>query len=302
MEARQEDYRQRRQGNRESSGIQKTETVIYAAREPSVLNSAWHCPGLWLNGITFNQLLKPERELQIMRFDEAFIEKLPTHPYHAAQVIFAEFEDLCNEHNSLKERVAVYGNFLRALTVLEAICEINDIEMSKSEVPVNKSDATNTIISIYNDVRAKFDAIQKDVNLEELRARFAIKFASAFAFEFSDGDLKRVQTLVNELRDIITSTEELEEDHKRRLLRRLEKLQSELHKRMSDLDRFWGLVGDAGIVMAKLGQDAKPIVDRIREIAEIVWCVQGKAAQLPSNTPLQLITADQEKPEAASNS
>jgi hypothetical protein len=66
----------------------------------------------------------------------------------------------------------------------------------------------------------------------------------------------------------------------------LERLQTELHKRVSDLDRFWGLIGDAGVVLGKLGSDAKPIVDRIREVADIVWRTQSRAEELPSGTRL----------------
>jgi hypothetical protein len=53
---------------------------------------------------------------------------------------------------------------------------------------------------------------------------------------------------------------------------------------MSDLDRFWGLIGDAGVVLGKLGNDAKPFVDRIKEIADIVWNTQSRAEELPSGT------------------
>lgn len=116
-------------------------------------------------------------------------------------------------------------------------------------------------------------------------ARYENMLSDSFAYEFSQGDLERVQYLLNELRIQISALEELEESHKQRLLKRLEKLQSELHKRVSDLDRFWGLVGDAGVVMGKLGTDAKPIVDRIREIAQISWNTQSRAEELPSNSP-----------------
>ena len=57
-----------------------------------------------------------------------------------------------------------------------------------------------------------------------------------------------------------------------------------MHKKVSDLDRFWGLIGDAGVAPGKLGNDAKPIVDRIREIAGITWNTQSRAEELPSGT------------------
>jgi len=57
----------------------------------------------------------------------------------------------------------------------------------------------------------------------------------------------------------------------------------ELHKRVSNLDRFWGFVGDAGVVLGKFGNDVKPIVDRIREMLGIVWRTQAKSEELESN-------------------
>lgn len=58
---------------------------------------------------------------------------------------------------------------------------------------------------------------------------------------------------------------------------------------MSDIDVFWGLVGDAGVAIGKFGKDAKPFVDRIREITDIVWRTQSRAEELPSGTPTPLL-------------
>ncbi len=122
------------------------------------------------------------------------------------------------------------------------------------------------------------------LKIESYKGRYQTAFKTTFAYEFSQGDFDRIQTLVNELRDKIQGNDNLEDSHKQRLLKRLESLQSELHKRVSDLDRFWGMVGDAGVVVGKLGADAKPIVDRVKEIAEIVWKTQARAEELPSNS------------------
>lgn len=128
------------------------------------------------------------------------------------------------------------------------------------------------------------------LKVESLRTHFKAALGSGFSYEFSKGDLERVQVLINQIRDLISQTNGLEKDHQRRLLSRLEKLQSEMHKKVSDLDRFWGLIGDAGVVLGKLGNDAKPIVDRIKEVAEIVWQTQSRAEELPSGTKIPLLT------------
>jgi hypothetical protein len=54
---------------------------------------------------------------------------------------------------------------------------------------------------------------------------------------------------------------------------------------MSDLDRFWGFVGDAGVVMGKFGNDVKPLKDRIGEMMGLVWKTQAHAEKLSSGSP-----------------
>lgn len=73
----------------------------------------------------------------------------------------------------------------------------------------------------------------------------------------------------------------------------MERLQSELHKKGSDLDKFWGLIGDAGVAIGKFGKDAKPFVDRIREITGIVWRTQSAAEELPSGTKIPFLDSDE---------
>lgn len=72
-------------------------------------------------------------------------------------------------------------------------------------------------------------------------------------------------------------------------MKRLEGLQKEMHKKMSNLDKFWGLVGDAGVVLGKFGKDAKPFTDRIRDIMQIVWRTQSITEELPSDSRLAML-------------
>ena len=138
-------------------------------------------------------------------------------------------------------------------------------------------------------IRKAIDSVLEQCERLELRAqrerlasRIRIGIGKTFSYEFSQGDIERIQTLLNDLRSLVSAADKFKLDHQLRLLARLEALQRELHKKVSDLDRFWGLVGDAGVILAKLGNDAKPIVDRVREIADIVWNTQGRAEELPS--------------------
>lgn len=130
--------------------------------------------------------------------------------------------------------------------------------------------------------------------LESLKKHFAVTVTKSFGYEFTDGDLARVQALLNELRELVASASDIDEEHRQRLLKRLEQLQSELHKKTSDLSRFYGLLGEAGVVLGKFGEDAKPIVDRVKEIIQITWRTQSRAEELPSGTTPPLLEKDPE--------
>ncbi len=227
----------------------------------------------------------------MMIFDDDFLQDLKHDPISGAiDVCESTFANMSNEQSWKQEE---YDILMEAYLILD--------EMNKGKMfPVNfvmpsmlrshsMSEKCSIIHQFLQNTLEMLSNLEREIKTEKDRLVIRSKMGVTFVYEFSKGDLIRVQTLINELRDFITSSEKLEADHQRRLLKRLEALQSELHKRISDLDRFWGLIGDAGVVLGKLGNDAKPIVDRIRELVEIVWNTQGHAEELPSGMKLPLI-------------
>lgn len=141
----------------------------------------------------------------------------------------------------------------------------------------------------FNSVRESMTQLAQQNTLEKMKSGFSTLLANRFHYKFSPADIDRMQTLINELRQQITDSNLYSDEHRARLLKRLEGLQSEVHKKMSDLDKFWGLIGDAGVAIGKFGNDAKPLVDRIVELTQIVWNSQKDAEQLPSNVQFPLL-------------
>ncbi|MFI8647915.1 hypothetical protein ACIGJK_24375 [Pseudomonas iridis] len=133
--------------------------------------------------------------------------------------------------------------------------------------------------------------------LEALKKSFGITLANGFAYEFTDGDLSRIQDLINELRGLLADDSGLDDGHKRRLLKRLEELQKELHKKVSDLSHFYGLMGDFGVAVGKLGKDAKPFTDRIGELLGFAWKAQARAEQLPSSAENPMLGHEGDPPQ-----
>ncbi len=132
----------------------------------------------------------------------------------------------------------------------------------------------------------------KESRKEELSSRIEERLRAlnkGFYYEFTSGDIERIQEIINELREEISNNPSFEPEHKQRLLKRLEILQSELHKKMSDLDRFWGLIGDAGVAIGKFGMDAKPIVDRLKEITSFAWKAQAHREELSSDSAFPVL-------------
>lgn len=142
---------------------------------------------------------------------------------------------------------------------------------------------------IFNKILEDYKAIATKAKFKSMTNKYSGLFKNEFMYHFSDSEVTKIQELINILREEISKSTLFENEHQQRLLKRLEKLQAEIHKKMSDLDRFWGLVGDAGVAIGKFGKDAKPIVDRIRELTDVVWGAQRRAEQLPDNSSNPLL-------------
>ncbi|WP_410497506.1 hypothetical protein [Chitinibacter sp. S2-10] len=225
-----------------------------------------------------------------MIFSEEFLLNLKENPLSGIVMLVTSTRDRLGndfgewtqeEHDTLIEAYAL-------------VCEVVDskilnLELSLIEITGELAQDCSQISQYLNDLETQCRIESSKLKFQSFRSNFRNSFSSTFSYEFSQGDLAKIQELINQIRELVANASALEQDHQRRLLLRLEKLQSEIHKKVSDLDRFWGLIGDAGVVLGKLGNDAKPIVDRIKEVADIVWRTQSRAEELPSGTSIPLL-------------
>lgn len=229
--------------------------------------------------------------------DDEFVENLPDDPIGAVQAIYEKFEQF---KKAVRTNPGNYEDvsdqslqFLSLMTVIVEKFDINHLRKVPAASGVENENTNNTIAYF----KTVYTWIQEERSKKKLSGgedRFRVLLANTFSYEFSDDETTRINQLISELREIISKSELFEEGHKQRLLRRLERLQSEVHKKVSDLDRFWGLVGDAGVALRKFGEDARPIVDRVREITQIIWGAQAKAEGLPASDTIPLLTKSDE--------
>lgn len=132
---------------------------------------------------------------------------------------------------------------------------------------------------------------QREEIAESAANRFGPLISNGYRITFTDGDLREIQDTVNDLRKLIQSDQfDFEDEHRQRLLGRLEEFQSELHKKVSNIDRFMGLVSDGAVIVEKFGKaKAKPIQKSITKIVRIGLNALARAEELPSSTQLPLL-------------
>lgn len=224
-------------------------------------------------------------------FNEMELKNLPEDVNSAGEILCGLFFEKNKSFATVTEQLINYENYVEAFAILEALMISNNFPF---DPPIFTDDIKENIKIIMTFFSIQSDKFNKNLTkgaIEIAREKYRIKFDAEFSYQFSDVDLNRIQELINQLRENIRDSKIFDENHRERLLNKLEKLQKELHKKMSSLDKLWGLIGDAGIVFGKFGNDVKPLVDRILEIANIAWQTQARSEELPSGTNMPLLFA-----------
>lgn len=204
--------------------------------------------------------------------------------------------------NSLLENIdSIIDITASIFAIISSSDELDEVfHLGSPPISHNNKDTTQSCLVFIGETKRTIQPYIEQSKQQQNLQRFhkavdnkKIELGAGFYYEFTEGDIKRIQTLVNELREQISNSTLFEDDHKNRLLKRLETLQSEMHKKMSDVDKLWGLVGDAGIALGKFGKDAKPLVDRVKELTQITWRTQSRAEELPSGSSNPMIEDNQ---------
>ncbi len=222
-------------------------------------------------------------------FDDAFLDSLPLDTTEAVNQMASRFAERFSKD---QRRIANYDIYVEAAGVFDSFQAAVGASAPAPKLDGPNAQNLETLTNWFGYLRqvTGTELAQRRTRnaLERGRERFAMRSGALFYYEFPEQDVAEIQQLLNRLRELIFEAEHLTENHKARLLRRLEQLQTELHKKMSDLDRFWGLLGDAGVAIRKFGEDTKrvaAVLAIIGKIAHIVWKAQLSAHQLPPDAP-----------------
>lgn len=216
-------------------------------------------------------------------FDESYIKKLPKEPLEAASEFCHDVseEGLIDDFEAHEEFSKKDSKNIFALIYILSNRINNKISSEISQKYGEDPEMTDAALKEFCE---RISDIKEDEEMEEMVSRFSDIYEESYIYEFTDGDFNRIQEILNEMRNIVQGSDDFDEDYKNRVLKKIETLQSELHKFTSDLDRFWGFIGEAGVALGKFGENAKPFVDRVKELMSIIWRTQAHHEELPSGT------------------
>src|SRR5207245_2346788 len=168
-------------------------------------------------------------------------------------------EQLCEEfYRLIDTKRAAYEELVEAYAILQAFSNSRQRREPFPQLGTNQQENKEKIIEAFGKIRSFAAANLTKRRSQGMLATKTLEYEAIFAkaayYEFSETDFNRIQVLMNEMRDLIRESALITDDHKRRLLRRLEAMQAELHKKTRDIERFWGFIGEAGIVIRKFGE------------------------------------------------
>jgi len=228
-------------------------------------------------------------------FNDEFYSNLPDDPASAAFSLIVEFNKFNSGLAGIPLNIENYEKYLEAAALCKAFIDVLGMAVTPPVLEADHKQNVARIVAFFNNASKEFSQRKIEFLVNKNVEKLLNKYEILLTYKFTDGDLSRIQELINELRDMINDSKLLESNHKERLLKRLESLQIELHKKMSSIDKFWGFIMDAGSVLKKFGDDAKPIVDRMKELADIIWRTQSISQELPSGTQAPLLFYDKKQ-------
>jgi hypothetical protein len=205
-------------------------------------------------------------------FPTRMLGSLPADNYEALAAIITEYERFDGHARQVSEQ---HDDYVEALGILRAFGAARDAKLAPfPEIgPQRQQNIANInayFAQLRNTVRAELSNRNARGHFDSKTQEYLSLFSRVPMYEFSDADFQRAQELMNELRELLRTSALLNEDQKRRLQRKLDNMRVELNKKTTDIDRFWGFLGEASIAMRKFGADLDPIAERVQELAGIV--------------------------------
>lgn len=216
-----------------------------------------------------------------MLFTDEVLKKLKDDdPYIRMQKLCDLYIDVDKELRSNPSDLDSYNKAIGAYGYLLAYAKRLDFSIPHVASEGDRVKNITAIRSFVNQLSSQAEKIYTEKTMHLASEKFDLLFGNEFYYELDQKDIDKIQNLINELRDLITNTDEIPEEQRTRLLKRLEELQVALNQRISNFDKFWGVAVEISGYMGQIGKNVKPVTDRLMEILNIV----SKAMKIATGT------------------
>lgn len=215
-------------------------------------------------------------------FSDEFIDKIPEDLIDGVLFICNYY---FNNHSRIVKSPEYLSELYAAYNILSGFLEKHGQDSGKALEFSSKVDVIQSSVAQYlrnklitfGNLKKERDAKEK---FDDVSAKINSKFGNYKIYELSSKQLKGIQNLINELRDKMAECEYLDESHKQRLLKRLEKLQAELHIKMTNYDKIYGFAFEMNFLYSNI-KETKPLFDLTIKIVNIALQATAAANGLP---------------------
>lgn len=141
-----------------------------------------------------------------------------------------------------------------------------------------RAKAIEKIRAYFVALRQRNEAVLAQRSFDELVQTSKTSFSRPRAIVLTREEMVDLQQLLGQLGALIGVSRLIAAEHRQRLEGRLDRLQASLRAHMHSLDTFWGLVGDGRYTVGAAGREARQILDRLEDIAGILWAAETRAS------------------------
>jgi len=192
---------------------------------------------------------------------------------HLKDMLKTTLEDMQASYQDHPDDLSYYDS----VDTLNAVAEFADsYDISNEMLHKGNRNTAKQILDILN--RYYLDVVTKEVS-SQYKNIFARKI-----YSFSDEEYSSIQDHINNLRTKLQNSKDFDSNHKERLLKKLEELQKELHKKMSSFDKFLGGFLSVAHTLGLSAKEAKPFTDDVKDILDITLNAKSRGENLPENT------------------
>ncbi|WP_333805075.1 hypothetical protein [Sulfurospirillum sp.] len=189
---------------------------------------------------------------------------------HLNEILRSIFKELDSEY--VKNNGGIdYFSLLESISFINQFCTRAKLPL----VPISDKDAEYTG-SLYSALHDYYKGLL--INGYDVHS----KYLEDDNYEFSNDEFATIEASINTLKQDIRNAKILSEDHKDRLIEKVNKVQSELGKKMSNLDKTLGSLISIAKALGVAGKESKPAFDRINETINLISKVQDRGDSLSS--------------------